>query len=309
MSKKKRNIRLRFLRLLDKRPHRYDILRFISQAMTLGVLVLVPMSGLSQVDFWGGNHYLFFERADFKIALAGVIVGIIAMYVVTFLLNVVAGRIFCGWGCPVAQVSRFGEQLDQIKVSGGVMLWNYIEGALFSGVMVVSVLAWWVDLRMLIFGDLNALLVGWGLVLVGVTGAMLHGRYWRWEFCKQVCPVGLYYSIIAPASYFGIHFRNLQDSCIECDGCDHVCPVGLKPRELGLAIEDERGFSANAAPGFNHCLQCGDCIQACDVMIEKVTPENYPEKVPLKMGYFKGDQRITVSVSARQKKRLARLEE
>ncbi len=303
MKDRHQKMRLRFLRLLDKQSHRYDILRFISQAMTLGVLVFVPLSGLSQVDFWGGNHYLFFKPAEFNLALAGVIVGIIAMYVITFLLNIIAGRIFCGWGCPVAQVSRFGEQLEQKKLSKKTLAWNYIKGALFSCVMVISVLAWWVDLRMLIYGNTQDLLISWGLVTFGITGALLHGKYWRWEFCKQVCPVGLYYSIVAPAQYFGIHFRNQQDSCIECDGCDHVCPVGLLPRELVTPVTDERGLSAQAAPGFNHCLQCGDCVQACDTMIKKATPHNYPELVPLKMGYFKGDQRITVTISAKQKKR------
>ncbi len=303
MLSKSQSVRLRFLRLLEAHKHRYDILRFISQGITLAVLMLVPLSGLAQVDFWGGNHYLFFKPAEFKLALAGVVVGIIAMYVVTFLLNIVAGRVFCGWGCPVGQVSRFGEQLEQKKLPVKTMAWNYIKGGLFSGVMVVSVLAWWVDLKMLIFGDLQSLAVGWGLVIFGTTGALLHGKYWRWEFCKQVCPVGLYYSIVAPAKYFGIHFRNDADTCIECSGCDHVCPVGLSPRELANAVTDERGFSANAAPGFNHCLECGDCIQACDAMIHKATPENYPQGVPLKMGYFSGPQRVTVTVSARNKKK------
>ena len=31
-----------------------------------------------------------------------IVVGIVAFYFVTFVLNAVVGRLFCGWGCPVA---------------------------------------------------------------------------------------------------------------------------------------------------------------------------------------------------------------
>lgn len=293
MAKHAQN-RLKVLKMLALRPHRYRLLRFVSMSFSLAVLAGVPLTGLARVDLWGGEHYLLFEKAQLKPALAGVIIGIGAMYVVTFLSNVVAGRLFCGWGCPVGQVSRFGELVDTPGMKRGAKVKAHVIGALFSALFVVSVLAWWVDLRMLIEGSPRALAVGWGLVAFGVAGAYAHARWWRWEFCKSACPIGWYYSFVAPASYFGIHFRNQEKSCIECDACDNVCPVDLKPRELAEAVTDRRGISIADAPGFNHCLECGDCVDACERMIELRTPENFPHLVPLRMGYFSGPQRIDV---------------
>lgn len=283
-------MRLKVLKALRSRTHRYQSLRFAGQAFTLAVLVGVPLSGLARVDFWGGAHRLLFKPAAFKPALAGVLVGIAAMYVVTFLSNVLAGRLFCGWGCPVGQVSRFGELVDKPGMKRPEKRKIQVYGAIYSAVFVVSILAWWVDLRMLIFASPLALAIGWGLIAVGAAGAYVHGRYWRWEFCKSVCPIGVYYSFMAPASYFGIHFRNQDSTCIACDACDNVCPVNLLPRELANPVTDRRGVSVPDAPGFNHCLECGDCIDACEFMIQRRTPENFPAGVPLRMGYFDGPQ-------------------
>ena len=179
----------------------------------------------------------------FKPALAGVIVGIAAMYVVTFLSNVVAGRVFCGWGCPVVQVSRLGEAIDAPRTTLRQRLRLHVEAAAFSLLLVVSVLAWWVDLRVLLPGSTTALLITWSLVLIGVAGAYLHGRWWRWGFCKSACPIGLYYSFVAPAEYFGVHFCNRHQSCIDCNACDSICPVDLDPRHLGLPVVDRQGVS------------------------------------------------------------------
>lgn len=292
MAVKPRKIRLKVLKMLSMRQHRYGVLRFLSMSFSLAVLAVVPLSGLARVDLWRGHHEVLFKPAPLKHAMAGVIVGIASMYVLAFLSNIVAGRLFCGWGCPVGQVSRFGERLDTPGLKARDKFRAQVIGAAFSVAFVTSVLAWWVDLRMLIEGSPMELSIGWGLIVLGVAGAYLHARYWSWGFCKSACPIGWYYSFIAPASYFGIHFRNEQKSCIECDACDHVCPVDLKPRELAEAVTDRRGISVADAPGFNHCLECGDCIDACERMIELRTPENFPQLVPLRMGYFSGPQRI-----------------
>ncbi len=291
------------LKAISRRPHRYDRLRAASQGFSLLVLAVVPVLGIARVDFWRGNHYLLMQPATIRHALAGVIIGIAAMYVVTFLSNVLAGRLFCGWGCPVGQVSRFGEHLDTPGLKGRQRVLSYLYGALYSGAFVVSVLLWWVDWRMLILAPPRELGVGWGMVAFGTAGAYAHGRWWRWEFCKQVCPIGLYYTFMAPARYFGIHFRNEKSTCIDCDACDHVCPVDLTPRDLAMPMPMRGGLSIADAPGFNHCLECGDCIRACEEMIRL----RGREPVPLLMGYFRGPQRIDASAKAEREK--GRMEE
>ena len=282
------NIRLKVLKAVRRERHRYDALRVLGMSVSLGLLFAVPLSGLARIDLWQGRHYLLYDVAPFKHGLAGVIIGIGLMYVVTFLSNVVAGRLFCGWGCPVGQVSRFGEAVDTPGLKSAKRLQAQLKGAAFSLLFVLSVMAWWVDLRVLWQGSATALAWSWGLLWSGVAGAYLHGRWWRWNFCKSACPIGLYYSFVSPASWYGVYFRNQQDTCIECDACDHVCPVDLKPRDLMAPVPARAGVSITDAPGRNHCLECGDCIRACEQMIQL----QGQEPVPLLLGYHRGPQRI-----------------
>lgn len=284
----KTHVRLKILRVLRREGHRYDGRRAFGMTVSLSLLFLVPLSGLARVDLWGGAHAVLLRPAPFRHALAGVIVGIAAMYVVTFLVNVAGGRLFCGWGCPVGQVSRFGEAVDTPGLGRRQRLRKSAEGALFSGALVLSVMAWWVDLRVLWRGSGTALAVAWGVLLVSVAATYAHGRWWRWEFCKRACPIGLYYSFVSPAKWFGVHFRNQAESCIECDACDNVCPVDLAPRDLMAPASPRLGLALEDAPGRNHCLECGDCVRACEWMIE----HRGDGPVPLLIGFFSGPQKI-----------------
>ncbi len=286
MSRDTSKRRVKLLKAEEKVSHRYPKLRVLSQAFSLGTLVLVPLSGLARVDFWGDEHRLFFEPTSLKQALGGVIIGIAAMYVLTFLSNVVAGRLFCGWGCPVGQICRYGDAVERPKLTRWQWRWTHLQGGAYSGLFVLSVLAWWVDLRVFYLGSPVALLVMWPLLAFGVAGAFVHGRWWRWDFCKTVCPIGMYYSIMSPASYFGIHFRNQEETCIECNACDNICPVSLPPRELNLPITNRTGLSIMDAPGHNHCLECGDCIRVCEFMVGQAGKPS----APLRLGYFTGPQ-------------------
>jgi ferredoxin-type protein NapH len=215
-----------------------------------------------------------------------VILIIALLYVITFLSNVVAGRIFCGWGCPVGQISRFGEKLDTPRLVGRRRLLAHLVGGGFSILMVVAFVAWWVDPRVFWLGSPRALAAAWGTLLFSAALTYAHGRWWRWEFCKSACPIGLYYSFVSPAKWYGVHFRNAEASCIECNACDNVCPVDLAPRDLMTPIAARAGISIADAPGRNHCLECGDCIRACEWMIER----KGEGPVPLLLGYYQGLQ-------------------
>jgi len=280
--------RLKVLRGVRKTAHRYDRYRAASMAFTLLVLAAVPLCGLARVDFWRGDHLLLGSAVTFKHALGGVIIAITAMYVVTFLSNLVAGRMFCGWGCPVGQVSRFGESVQSLGFTRADKVWANFKGASFSAMFVLSVMAWWVDIRVLWAGTPSAAALAWGVLGVGIVGAYTHGRWWRWEFCKTACPIGLYYTVVSPAKHYGVFFRNAEGSCIECDACDNVCPVALAPRDLLRAVDARGGVSMHEAPGRNHCLECGDCVRACEWM----TGFAGAAPVPLLLGFHQGPQRI-----------------
>lgn len=281
----RRKVRLKLLETLARSRHCYVSFRAATQTLSIALLWAIPLSGLARVDLWQGRHRLLFTDADLRRGLAGVVLGIAALYVATFLSNAAGGRLFCGWGCPVGQISRLGESVERAQ---GRAAWKaHLQGAAYSAAFVFGMLAWWVDLRVLWRGDLV-----WSssVAAVGLTGtalALAHARVWRWGFCRSACPIGLYYSFVSPARWFGVHFRNETGACVECDLCDRVCPVDLAPRDLMAPIPARAGLSIADAPGRNHCLECGDCVRACDWMIER----RHGGEVPLRLGFFTGEQR------------------
>jgi polyferredoxin len=153
---------------------------------------------------------------------------------------------------------------------------------------VIALIAWWVDLRVFWEGSPRALAAAWAALVVGVGATWAHGRGWQWGFCKSACPIGLYYSFVSPARWYGVYFRNGQETCIECNACDNACPVDLAPRDLMAPVAARAGLSIADAPGRNHCLECGDCVRACEWMVGL----KGIEPVPLLLGYYRGPQRV-----------------
>ena len=255
-------------------------------AVTLAVLLAVPLTGLARLDLWRGDHRMLFQSVPLKHGLGAVILAIGAFYAATFLVNLVGGRLFCGWGCPVGQLSRFGEAVAGSGLTRAARWRKRLEGAAFSSALAFAVIIWWVDPAVFVLGSRPELAVAWGSLLLLISACYAHGRWWRWHFCMTTCPIGLYYSFVSPARWFGVHFRNGEDTCIDCDACDHVCPVDLQPRDLMAAVGERPGLSVADAPGRNHCLECGDCVRACEWIIAC----RGREPVPLRMGFFAGDQ-------------------
>jgi polyferredoxin len=262
--------------------HRYNFWRTLGLSVSWGILLLIPLSGLIRVDLWRGHHLLAFRPATFNHALAALIAAFALIYGVTFLINLVAGRMLCGWGCPVGQLHRFCENPSTPGQPRVRRVSQRVAATLYAALLPLSLLVWWADWRVLFLGSLTAKIAVWG-ALVALTGlALAHGRWWGWNFCRQACPIGLYYSFVAPARWFGITFPR-PETCIECNLCDHVCPVGLLPRSLPEPIAHRGGISIADAPGRNHCLECGDCVRACEWIVKHKTGGI----APLELGFHR----------------------
>jgi len=272
--------RLRLRRKLMSLGHRFDRIRAFSMTVSLAILVAVPLLGIARFDAWRGNHWVLGNPSGPIEAAVAVLAGIVILYIITFASNFFAARMFCGWGCPVGQISRFGEGVEiAAGKSLGARLGALIKGGAFGGAFVVSMMAWWVDLRVFWSGTPREIAVASGALGFFVLGSYLHGRFWRWQFCRQVCPIGLYYSVVAPTKSYGILFQSDLGTCIQCEACETVCPVELDPRDLLQPRDDVAGLAMGGLPSDNHCLRCGDCVSACEFVLRKSEVE-----VPLHFG-------------------------
>ncbi len=295
------DVRLKVLPRVEQRGHRYVWLRYLTQAITIGILFIIPLSGLAQVDLYSGQHRMLYREATLREGLAAVILGIAALYIVTFLINFACGRMFCGWGCPVGFLNRLADvaNLKPDKRYARWRRWRDLAGPLgHSALLVISCMLWWTSPAAFVaFDSPEALAWVWGLTLGGIASLAALGWWWRWGFCMRACPIGLYYSFIAPSKEFGIYFREAtsdgaSDACLHCNACIKVCPVDLNPMDLAQPIAARGGVSVADAPANNHCLKCGDCIQACEMMIDLAAQRRGITEVPLQFGFYKGEQRI-----------------
>lgn len=299
------DVRLKVLPRVESRGHRYVWLRDLTQGITIGILFVVPLSGLARVDLYGGDHRMLYGEATLKEGLAAVILGIAALYIITFLINFACGRMFCGWGCSVGFLNRLADvaHLKPDKRHARWRRWRDAAGPIGqSALLTVSCMLWWTNPATYVaFESPIALAWVWGLTLAGVASLASLGWWWRWGFCMRACPVGLYYSFVAPSKSFGIYFREAMeagdgdadaDACLHCNACIKVCPVDLNPMDLDVPIAARGGVSVSDAPANNHCLKCGDCIQACEMMIDLAAPRRGITEVPLRFGFFDGSQRL-----------------
>jgi polyferredoxin len=256
--------RLRLLRVVRAQPHRYPRIRLVTQAITFLVLFGVPLLGLARFDLWDGRHLAAGRRVGAVCGLGSVFVGILSFYVITFALNAAMGRVFCGFGCPVGQASRFGDAVEAAAGRGRERIAAEARAAAFALALAAAVALWFVCPRVFVEGSARAVAATLAGVAALAAAVYFHGRFWRWRFCEGFCPIGVYYSAVQTAHGFGVHFDAAKNTCKDCDACALVCPVGLDPRDLAKPKDGLGGIAIDGFPGRNHCLTCGECVRACE---------------------------------------------
>ena len=95
-------------------------------------------------------------------------------------------------------------------------------------------------------------------LLIASTLFTLEFAFARHLFCRFGCAVGLFQSLAWMANPKGMvvaFARERARDCKTCDeprgsACDNVCPMRLNPRNIKRMM-----FS---------CVQCGQCLSACD---------------------------------------------
>jgi polyferredoxin len=189
------------------------------------------------------------------------------------------GRLYCGWLCPHFSIV---ETLNQMlrRAIGKQSLWDKkLQPARNpDGSETRRDALWWFAVLPLTI----AFAMLWAVVLLTyllppaeVYGNLLHGTptrnqaifltaasvaffvefmFARHLFCRYACAVGFFQSLAwmgnNKAMVVGFSRERAKD-CASChSACDHVCPMRLNPRNVKRLM-----FA---------CVQCGQCVDACD---------------------------------------------
>lgn len=170
--------------------------------------------------------------------------------ILVLLVTAFAGRIFCGWICPVGGllgllhsfVGCWSRQSGLGVLTGLKYGWLLIVLAVFfagSGALLI------LTPSALLSHEIRQIYAGqfpWLLIAALGLGLILFPRFW----CVYICPSGILLSAVA-----SVRPARLQtsDGCVDCGLCRKVCPVKAAPGKPG-------------AMG-NACLLCGRCWSVC----------------------------------------------
>jgi cytochrome c oxidase accessory protein FixG len=280
----------------------YRTIKWIVLALTLGVYYLLPFvrwdrgpgapSQAVLVDFPNRRFYFFFIEIwpQEVYYLTGLLI-LAAM--VLFLMNAVAGRVWCGYLCPQTvwtdlfqAVERFfeGDRREHLLRDKG--RWTLDRVARTAGKHITWLtIAWWTGgAWVLYFADaptlvkdlatLQAPFIAYLWIGILTLTTYVFAGWMREQVCTYMCPWPRIQAALTDEHALNVAYRydrgeprgsvkkaeQLRASgkpsgdCIDCLQCVYVCPTGVDIRN-----------GANLG-----CIQCGLCIDACDSVMAKI---------------------------------------
>jgi cytochrome c oxidase accessory protein FixG len=280
----------------------YRRIKWLVLLITLGIYYALPFVRWDRgpaapgqavlVDFPGRRFYFFFiELWPQEVYYFTGLLIIAAM--VLFLMNAVAGRVWCGYLCPqtvwtdlFAAIERWAEGDRREHLQRDLGPWS-AERLARAGLkhFLWLMVAWWTGgAWVLYFADAPTLVrdlatfqaspVAYGWIgILTLTTYVLAGHM-REQVCLYMCPWPRIQAALTDEYALNVTYRRDRGEpraslkkgsalaqqglrvgdCIDCLQCVHVCPTGVDIR-------------SGADLG---CIQCGLCIDACDTVMAKI---------------------------------------
>ncbi|MFD2182419.1 cytochrome c oxidase accessory protein CcoG [Rhodoplanes azumiensis] len=281
---------------------RFRTVKWVLMAVFLGIYYLLPFvrwdrgpnspSQAVLVDLPNRRFYFFFiELWPQEVYYFTGLLVIAAM--VLFLLNAVAGRVWCGYACPQTvwtdlfyAVERWieGDRRERMKKDKeGLTARRVGELALKHSIWLV--IAWWTGgAWVLYFADAPTLVKDLAtfqapMVAYAAIGILTFTTYtlaghMREQVCIYMCPWPRIQAALTDEWALNVTYRydrgeprtsikkaaelraigEKAGDCVDCLQCVAVCPTGVDIRH-------------GAQLG---CIQCGLCIDACDNVMSKI---------------------------------------
>jgi len=277
-------------------------IKWMLLAVALGVYYLVPFlrwhrgegepSQAVLLDLDRGRFYLF--SIELWPQDVTYVMGLLILAaLILFLMNAVAGRIWCGYLCPQTvwtdlflAVERMieGDRRERLKLDAAP--WSAKKIALRSTKHAIWLLiAWWTGgAWVLYFADAPTLVgqlatfqappVAAAAILTLTAATYLLAGHMREQVCTYMCPWPRIQAALTDEHAYNILYRDERGEprvsakktdllraagqpagdCIDCFACVTACPAGIDIRN-GLQMD---------------CIQCGLCIDACDGVMDRL---------------------------------------
>ncbi len=250
-------------------------LRRFSQIFTLLLLVAIPASGLFRIDPAAGGILML----DYLVWFSDIFLVLgfwIFIASVLIMMYSLVGAVFCGWMCPQNTVSEWANQLTEkllgrrarmMNVDGEKMqvavrrrsLLNYVVlgTLLLLAAMVYALIPMFYfyppeAIWSFVSFQYNAELAGslhW-IYFVCVAVMLINIAVIRHLMCKYMCIYRVWQHSFKTRDTLHISYdASRSDHCAHCHYCVDACFLDLDPRQPEV---------------FDSCVNCGECVVACD---------------------------------------------
>ena len=187
----------------------------------------------------------------------------------------VAGRVFCGWICPLGFLQDAVRMLRRRRsAEAGVWCVRLRNTTRFMALATCLWLAFRYNftvgrahayvVRSRSIWNWQAVGIAWGLglarypvraalLLTALLGALIVPRLW----CRWLCPLGAVLSLGNRFAPLGVRLKH--DACTSCGACRRICSV-------------------DTMPGTIECVACAECQPACpeDAVAARFVPGRCP---------------------------------
>jgi cytochrome c oxidase accessory protein FixG len=281
---------------------RFRRIKWTILSITLGVYYLLPFvrwnrgPGLPgqavMVDFPNRRFYFFFiELWPQEVYYFTGLLILAAMAL--FLMNAVAGRLWCGYLCPQTvwtdlfyAVERWteGDRRERMLSDKRGWTFKHIRQAILKHFLWIMI-AWWTGgAWVLYFADAPTLVKDlatfqapfvaylWIGILTATT--YVFAGHAREQVCIYMCPWPRIQAALTDEWALNVTYRRdrgeprlsvkkaeqarahgeIAGDCVDCHQCINVCPTGVDIRD-GIQLG---------------CIQCGLCIDACDTVMREI---------------------------------------
>lgn len=221
------------------------LLPLAGSLQVIGTLGSSRIFGLTLTDPLAFLEVLFASHSMTVLSLTGALI-ILGAYILL-------GKAFCSWVCPVGfliEGVHYFRAYPNFK-HPKQYYWALPLFLIFSFVLGVPVFQTFSPLGIVY----RSLLFGFGLevlILLLIVILELVGIQRGW--CRIVCPIGVFYALVARWSPLNIHCD--KEKCIHCLKCVKACDYTAK--DLRDTVLGAREYCTS-----NLCTRCGRCIDAC----------------------------------------------
>jgi len=240
--------------------HKFTILRNIVYLVVIIVLIIIPTFKIAKIDLAHNEAWIFGERVSVEDGLAPVIFAAGFFAILVIVMNLINGRVFCGWICPGGFIAELQENLRRkflhVRSTKGQHILYAVITLITSILFLLLFFNWVTDLRVFFYYT-NPTFAGMWFTFLAALAVVYFELYIGKRWCRTFCPTGIYQKITPYHHKFKPTMKpqfDLKD-CGSCRECIKNCPMALDPRRMAYINDFYKGIQA--------CIVCGNCVDTC----------------------------------------------